>query len=139
MVLVPVAAPLCHPASFLSPLMPPPPRPFSVEGVGASASSPYSSDTSPDTDPRSGYCTSTRMFYSIHAPLFSPLSDVLFVFCPSLCSSSPTRCPRPRSQPRTDRCSSTRVRPSRSYSWLFFARGAEEDTVATATLRLSWR
>jgi hypothetical protein len=61
--------------------MPPPPRhPFSAEGVGAGASSPYSSDTSPDTDPRSGYCTSTRVFYSMHAPSFSPSSDVSFVF-----------------------------------------------------------
>jgi hypothetical protein len=42
---------------------------FSVEGVGAGAFSPYSSDTSPDIDPRSGYCTSTRMFHSMHAPI----------------------------------------------------------------------
>jgi hypothetical protein len=70
-----------HPASFLSPLMPPPPcHPFSAEGVGAGASSPYSSDTSPDTDPRSGYCTFMRMFHSMHAPSFSPSSDVSFVF-----------------------------------------------------------
>jgi hypothetical protein len=54
--------------------------PFSTEGVGAGVSSPYSSDTSPDTDPRSGYCTSTRTFHSMRAPLFSPSSDVLFVF-----------------------------------------------------------
>jgi hypothetical protein len=54
--------------------------PFSIEGMGAGASSPYSSDTSPDTDPRSGYCTSMRTFHSICAPSFSSLSDVLFVF-----------------------------------------------------------
>ena len=54
--------------------------PFSAEGVGAGASSPYSSDTSPDTDPRSGYCTSTRTFHSMRAPSFSSLSDVPFVF-----------------------------------------------------------
>jgi hypothetical protein len=54
--------------------------PFSVEGVGAGASSSYSSDTSSDTDPRSGYCTSTRTFHSMHAPSLSPLSDVPFVF-----------------------------------------------------------
>jgi hypothetical protein len=70
-----------HPVSFLSPLMPPPPlHPFSAEGMGADASSPYSSDTSPDTDPRSGYCMSTRMFHGMHAPSFSPSSDVSFVF-----------------------------------------------------------
>jgi hypothetical protein len=43
-----------HPASFLSPLMPPPScHAFSAEDVRAGASSSYSSDTSPDTDPRS--------------------------------------------------------------------------------------
>ena len=54
--------------------------PFSVEGVGACASSPYSSDTSPDTDPRSGYCTPTRTFHSMRAPSFSSSSDVSFAF-----------------------------------------------------------
>jgi hypothetical protein len=54
--------------------------PFSVECVGAGASSPYSSDTSPDTVPRSGYCTSMRTFHSMRAPSFSPSSDVPFVF-----------------------------------------------------------
>jgi hypothetical protein len=54
--------------------------PFSAEGVGACASSPYSSYTSLDTDPRSGYCTSTRTFHSMCAPSFSSLSDVSFAF-----------------------------------------------------------
>jgi hypothetical protein len=54
--------------------------PFSTERVGANASSPYSSDTSPDTDSRSGYCTSTRTFHIMHAPSFLPSSDVPFVF-----------------------------------------------------------
>jgi hypothetical protein len=54
--------------------------PFSAEGVGACASSPYLSDTSPDTDSRSGYCTSTSTFHIMHAPSFSPSSDVSFVF-----------------------------------------------------------
>jgi hypothetical protein len=54
--------------------------PFSTEGVGADASSPYSSDTNPDTDSRSGYCTSTRTFHIMRAPSFSPSSDVPFVF-----------------------------------------------------------
>jgi hypothetical protein len=53
---------------------------FSAEGMGTCASSPYSSDTSPDTDPRSGYCTSTRTFHSMHAPSFSSSSDVSFAF-----------------------------------------------------------
>jgi hypothetical protein len=85
-----------HPASFLSPLMPPPPRhPFSVEGVGAGASSPYSSNSSPDTDPRSGYCTSTRVFHSMHAPSFSPSSDVPFVFPAYALFFLPNLLPRP--------------------------------------------
>jgi hypothetical protein len=54
--------------------------PFSAKSVGACASSPYSSDTSPDTDSRSGYCTSTRTFHIMRAPSFSPSSDVPFVF-----------------------------------------------------------
>jgi hypothetical protein len=53
--------------------------PFSAEGVEAGASSPYSSDTSPDTDPCSGYCTPTRTFHNMCAPSFSPSADVLFV------------------------------------------------------------
>jgi hypothetical protein len=53
--------------------------PFSAEGVGAYASSPYLSDTSPDTDSRSGYCTSTRTFHIMRAPSFSSSSDVPFV------------------------------------------------------------
>jgi hypothetical protein len=53
---------------------------FSVEGMGACASSPYSSDTCPDTDPRSGYCTSTRTFHSMRAPSFSSSLDVSLAF-----------------------------------------------------------
>jgi hypothetical protein len=54
--------------------------PFSAEGVGACTSSPYSSDTSPDTDSRSGYCTFTRTFHIMRTPSFWPSSDVLFIF-----------------------------------------------------------
>ncbi|PWZ46378.1 hypothetical protein Zm00014a_017654 [Zea mays] len=54
--------------------------PFLTEGVGAGASSPYSSYTSPDTDSRSGYCTSTRTFHIMRAPSFLPSSNVSFVF-----------------------------------------------------------
>jgi hypothetical protein len=54
--------------------------PFSAKGVGAGASSPYLPDTSLNTNPHSGYCTSTRTFHSMHAPSFSSSSDVLFVF-----------------------------------------------------------
>ncbi|PWZ09133.1 hypothetical protein Zm00014a_016504 [Zea mays] len=41
---------------------------------------PYSSDTSPNTDSRGGYCTSMRTFHSMRAPSFSSSSDVPFVF-----------------------------------------------------------
>jgi hypothetical protein len=116
--------------------MPLPPRyPFSAKGVGAGVSYPYSSDTSLDTDPRMSYCTSTRAFHSMHAPSFSPSSDVPFVFpafalffLPNLLSL-PTVAVVSRL---------TRVQASRSCSWLFFVRAAEEDTMASATLRLSW-
>jgi hypothetical protein len=54
--------------------------PFLAKGVGAGAYSSYSSDTSPDTDSRSGYCTSTRTFHIMRAPSFSSSSDVPFVF-----------------------------------------------------------
>jgi hypothetical protein len=61
--------------------------------VGAGAYPSYSSNTSPNTHPRSGYCTSTRKFHSMraqsctstrkfhsmHAQSFSS-SDVPFVF-----------------------------------------------------------
>jgi hypothetical protein len=53
---------------------------FSANGVGAGVSSSYSSDTSPDTDSRSGHCTSTRTFHIMRGPSFSPSSDVSFVF-----------------------------------------------------------
>jgi hypothetical protein len=53
---------------------------FSIEGVGAGASSLYSSDTSLDTNSRCGYCTSTRTFHIMRTPSFSSSSDVPFVF-----------------------------------------------------------
>jgi hypothetical protein len=74
--------------------------PFSTEGVGACAFSPYSSDTSPDTDSRSGYCTSTRTF-SHHA------RTIVFAVV-----GHPVRLPglRPVLRPVHDRRSSMRVR-----------------------------
>jgi hypothetical protein len=54
--------------------------PFSAEGVRTGVSSPYSSDTNPDTDSRSGYYTSTRTSHNMRAPSFLPSSDILFVF-----------------------------------------------------------
>jgi hypothetical protein len=54
--------------------------PFSAVGVGACACSPYSSDTSPNNDSRSGYCTSTRTFHIMRAPSFLSSSDDPFIF-----------------------------------------------------------
>jgi hypothetical protein len=66
-----------HPASFLSPLMPPPPRhPILGRGRGTRRLLPVFVRHRP----RSGYCTSTRTFHNIRAPSFSPSSDVSFVF-----------------------------------------------------------
>jgi hypothetical protein len=78
-VLASVAATLSAILFLFSLLSCPRATPFSTEDVGAGTSSPYLSDTSPDIDPRSGYCTSTRTFHSMHAPSFSPSSDILFV------------------------------------------------------------
>jgi hypothetical protein len=126
---------VCHPASFLSPLTPPPPHhPFSVEGVGAGTSSPYLSDTSPNTGPRSGYFMSMWVFHSMHTPSFSPSSDVPFVFPAFALFFLPNLMPCPQSQPRADR-----REYGRSCSWLFFVCAAEEDTMTPAMLRLSWR
>jgi hypothetical protein len=84
--------------------------PFSAEGVGVGASSPYLSNTSPDTDSRSGYCTSTRTFHSMRTPSFSSSSDVPFVFPAFALFFLPNLLPHPRLHPRANRCSSTRVR-----------------------------
>jgi hypothetical protein len=72
--------------------------PFSTEGVGACTSSPYSPDTIPDTDSRSGYCTSTRTFHIMCAPSFSSSLDVPFVFPAFALFFLPNLLPHPRSQ-----------------------------------------
>jgi hypothetical protein len=87
--------------------------PFLTEGVGACASSPYSSDCSPDTDSRSGPVAIARprgCFTSCVHHRFRRRRTSRSSFRPSPCSSSPTCCPRPWSQPRADRRSSTWVR-----------------------------
>jgi hypothetical protein len=77
---------------------------FSAEGVEAGTSIPYSSDTSSDTDSRSGYCMSTSTFHIMRVPSFSPSLDVLFVFPAFVLFFLPNLLP-----PRADRRSSTRV------------------------------
>jgi hypothetical protein len=84
--------------------------PFSAEGIGACASSPYSSDTGPNIDSHSGYCTSTGRFKSCAHYRFRHRRTSRSSSRPSPCSSSPTCCPCRRSQPRADRRSSMLVR-----------------------------
>jgi hypothetical protein len=64
---------------------------FSVEGVRACVSSPYSSDTSLDTNSRSGYCTSMGTFHH----RFCRCRTSRLFSRPLPCSSSPTSCPPP--------------------------------------------
>jgi hypothetical protein len=80
-----------HPASFLSPLMPPPPRhPFLAEDVGAAISSPYSRPTPASTPTRAvaiarprGYFTSCTHHRFRCRRTFRSSSRVLF-FLPNL-------------------------------------------------------
>jgi hypothetical protein len=83
--------------------------PFLAEGVGAGATSPYSSDTSLDTDPRVAIARSRGRFTSCAHHRFRHRRTSRSSSWPSPCSSFPTYCPRPRSQPRANRCLSTRV------------------------------
>jgi hypothetical protein len=113
---------------------------FSPESVGACAFSPYLCDTSPDTDSRSGYCTSTRTFDIIRAPSFLPSSDVPFVFPPFFMFFLPNLMPPAHGRSREPTDARRRgYGVSRSCSWPFSVHAVEEDMVAPATLRLSWR
>jgi hypothetical protein len=102
---------VCPSTSFLSPLMPPPlPHPILGGGRRSMRLLPvFVRHQSPDTDSRSGYCTSTRTFHIMHAPSFSS-PDVPFVFPAFTLFFLPNLLPPPTSQPRADRRSSTRVR-----------------------------
>jgi hypothetical protein len=76
--------------------------PFPTEGIEACASSLYSSDTSSDTDSRTGYCTSTRMFTSCAHHRFRRRTSRLS-FRPSPCSFSQPAVPaHGRSREPTD-------------------------------------
>ena len=93
----------------------------------------------PNTDSRSGYCTSTRTFHIMRAPSFSPSSDVPFVF-PSfalffLPNLLPPHTVAVVSRPTLVDAGMGRVGHAPDLS----VRAIEEDMVAPATLRLSWR
>jgi hypothetical protein len=111
--------------------------PFSAEGVRAGASFPYSFDTSPNTDSRSGYCTSTKTFHIMCAPSFSSLLDVPFVFLALVVFFLPQ--PAAPAHGRIREPTGARRRgygASRSCSCPFFVHAVEEDMAAPATLRL---
>jgi hypothetical protein len=91
-------------------MSPSPRHPFSVEGVGAGASSPYSSNTSPTSTRAVAIARLWGRFTACTHHRFRHRRKSRSSFRPSPYSSSPTYCPRPRSQPRADQCSSTRVR-----------------------------
>jgi hypothetical protein len=82
--------------------------PFLTEGVGADASSPYSSDSSPDTGPVAIARPRGRFTACAHHR-FRRRQTSRSSSRPSPNSSSPSCCPRPRSQPRANRRSSMRV------------------------------
>jgi hypothetical protein len=129
-----------HPASFLSPLVSPPPSPHSRQRAWEQAPPHYIRPTPALTSThavaiaRPRECFTACAHHRFHRRRTSCSSSRS-----SPCSSSSTCCPRPRSQSRADRRSSTRDGTSWSCYWPFSARAAEEDTVAPATLRLSWR
>jgi hypothetical protein len=77
------------------------------------------------TGPHSGYCTSTGTFHSMRAPSSSPSSDVPFVFLDFAMFFLPNLLPSPTVAAARRRG----YRASRSCSWPFSVRAAEEDTV----------
>jgi hypothetical protein len=100
-----------HSTSFLSPLMPPPScHPILGKGVGAGVSFPYSSDTSPDTTRVVAIPRPRGRFTSCAHHRFRRYRTSRSSSRSSRYSSSPTCCPRARSQLRADQRSSTRVR-----------------------------
>jgi hypothetical protein len=83
--------------------------PFSAEDVGTCASSPYSSDTSPTPTRAVAIARLRGRFTSCVHHRFPHRRTSRSSSRPSSCSFSPTCCTHPRSQPRADRRSSTRV------------------------------
>jgi hypothetical protein len=85
--------------------------------------SPYSSDTSPDIDPRSDYYTSMRTFHRMRAPSFSPSLDVSFIFPAFALFFLPNLLPPPTVAAASRKNARRReYRESRSCSWPFSVR-----------------
>jgi hypothetical protein len=83
---------------------------FLAKGVGAGASSPYSSDTSPALSREVAIARPRGRFTSCAHHRFRRCRTSRSSSLLSPCSSTLTCCPHPRSQSRADRRSSTRVR-----------------------------
>jgi hypothetical protein len=83
--------------------------PFSAEGVGECASSSYSSTPAPTPTHAMAIARPRGCFTSCAQQHFRHRRTSRSSSRPSPYFSCPTCCPRPRLQPRADRCSSTRV------------------------------
>jgi hypothetical protein len=106
--------------------------PFSTEGVGADISSPYSSDT------RLLYVHEDVSHYACIIVFAVVRRLVRLLGLRTILPPQPTAPSHGHSREPTDarRCG---YGASRSCSWPFSVRAVEEDMVAPATLRLSWR
>jgi hypothetical protein len=130
-----------HSTSFLSPsCLHLRATPFSAKGVGACAPFPYSSDTSPRH-------RLAQWLLHVHEDVSHHARTIVFavvrrpVCLPGL---RPILPPQPAAPAHGSSCEPTVARrrgygASRSCSWPFSMRAVEEDMVAPATLRLSWR
>jgi hypothetical protein len=113
--------------------------PFLAEDVGACATSPYSLDTSPDTDSQwllhvhedVSRHARTIVFAVVGRPV--RLSGLRPVFPPQPAAPAHGRSREPINARRRG------YEASRSCSWPFSMHAVEEDMVAPATFRLSWR
>jgi hypothetical protein len=111
--------------------------PFSAEGVGTGAYSPYSADTSPDTDLHSGYCVHEEVSHHARTIVFTVVGCLV-----CLSGLRPVLPPQPaapahgRSHEPTD-ARQRGYEASRSCSWPFSVRAIEEDMLTPVTLRFS--
>jgi hypothetical protein len=113
--------------------------PFSAESVGASVSSPYSSDTSPDRP--------AQWLLHVHEDVSQHVCAIVFavverpVRLPSLRPVLPPQLVAPAHRRNREPTDARRhgYETSRSCSLPFSVRATEEGTVVPATLRISWR
>jgi hypothetical protein len=129
-----------HPASFLSPLMPPPPHhPILGRGRRSRRLLPIFFRHQPRH-------RLTQWLLHVHEDVSHHACTIVFTIVERLVRLSGLRpvfpphpaAPRLRSQPRADDARRRGYMASWSCFWHFFVRVVEEDMVAPATLRLSW-